>query len=127
MLNAEFYVAALEDAIAVYSVPSIPNADQGCLLTSEAFTQTLESYGIRISIDGANRALDNVFVGRFWRSLEHEGIYLYDHRAMGKVKARPERSFSFNNGERPYEALDYEIPDAIYLIKITKQRLETAA
>jgi transposase InsO family protein len=44
--------------------------------SSDAFTQTLESYGIRISMDGVNRALGNIFVERFWRSLKYEDIYL---------------------------------------------------
>jgi len=81
-LDAEFCVAALEEAIAGYGIPAIFNTDQGCQFTSEAFTSTLARYGIRISMDGVNRALDNIFVERFWRSLKYEDIYLNDYRTL---------------------------------------------
>jgi len=32
--------------------------------------------GIRISMDGRGRWMDNVFIERQWRSLKHEDIYL---------------------------------------------------
>lgn len=51
-LAAEFGIAALEEAIAMYGVPAIFNTDQGCQFTSEAFISTLDAYGIRISMDG---------------------------------------------------------------------------
>lgn len=126
-LDAEFCVAALEAAIARYGVPAIFNTDQGCQFTSEAFTGTLERHGIRISMDGVNRALDNIFVERFWRSLKYEDIYLRDYRTMGELKAGVARYFAFYNGERFHEALGYETPDAIYEGRFIDQRLEEAA
>lgn len=126
-LDAEFCVAALEDAIALYGVPAIFNTDQGCQFTSDAFTQTLESYGIRISMDGVNRALDNIFIERFWRSLKYEDIYLRDYRTMGELKAGLGRYFAFYNGERFHESLGYETPDTIYFGRFIEQQLEQAA
>ena len=78
-LDAEFCIAALEEAIAIYGVPAIFNTDQGCQFTSEAFTATLDVYGIQISMDGVNRALDNIYIERFWRTLKYEDIYLNDY------------------------------------------------
>jgi putative transposase len=66
--DAELCAAAMEEAVALFGIPAIFNTDQGCQFTSEAFTGQLEKYGIKISMDGVNRALDDVFVERFWRS-----------------------------------------------------------
>jgi putative transposase len=126
-LDAEFCVAALEEAIAGYGIPAIFNTDQGCQFTSEAFTGTLEQYGIRISMDGVNRALDNIFVERFWRSLKYEDIYLNDYRTLVELKTGLARYFRFYNSERFHESLGYETPDAIYVGKFIEQRLEAAA
>lgn len=126
-LDAEFCVAALEEAIAGYGIPAIFNTDQGCQFTSEAFTGTLERYGIRISMDGVNRALDNIFVERFWRSLKYEDIYLNDYRTLVELKAGLVRYFRFYNSERFHESLGYETPNTIYAGKFVEQRLEVAA
>jgi putative transposase len=126
-LDAEFCVAALEEAIARYGIPAIFNTDQGCQFTSEAFTGTLERYGVRISMDGVNRALDNIFVERFWRSLKYEDIYLNDYRTLVELKTGLARYFRFYNSERFHESLGYETPDTIYAGKFVEQRLEAAA
>ncbi len=126
-LDAEFCVAALEEAIACFGIPAIFNTDQGCQFTSEAFTGTLERFGIRISMDGVNRALDNIFVERFWRSLKYEDIYLNDYRTLVELKTGLARYFRFYNSERFHESLGYETPDTIYAGKFVDQVLEAAA
>jgi len=60
--DAQFFVSALEEAIAQYGIPCIFNTDQGSQFTSDAFVSVLESLGIQISMDGVNRALDNIYV-----------------------------------------------------------------
>lgn len=71
-MDAEFCVAALEEAIARYGTPDIFNPDQGALFTSFAFTTELKDAGIRISMDGRGRWMDNVVIERLRRSLKHE-------------------------------------------------------
>ena len=63
-MEADFCVAALEEAIARYGKPDIFNTDQGSQFTSFAFTNTLRDAGIRISMDGRGRWMDNVFIER---------------------------------------------------------------
>lgn len=126
-LDAEFCVSALEDAIARYGIPAIFNTDQGCQFTSESFTGTLERYGIRISMDGVNRALDNILVERFWRSLKYEDIYLKDYHTLAELKNGLTRYFKFYNSERFHESLGYETPDTIYAGKFVERILEAAA
>jgi len=38
-------------------------------------------------MDGVNRALDNIYIERFWRMLKYEDIYLNDYRTLSELKA----------------------------------------
>lgn len=113
-LDAAFCVSALEEAIAVWGVPAIFNTDQGSQFTSDAFIGTLAAHGVRLSMDGKNRALDNIYIERFWRSLKYEDIYLNDYQSMESLKAGLKRYFLFYNGERFHASLDYLTPDEMY-------------
>lgn len=77
-MDAQFCVSALEEAIARFGIPSIFNTDQGSQFTSDMFLRVLERYGIEVSMDSRNRALDNIYIERFWRTLKYEDIYLKD-------------------------------------------------
>ena len=74
-LDAGFCTDALDEALARYGTPEIFNTDQGSQFTSFAFTARLQAPGIRISMDGRGRFLDNIFIERLWRSLKYEAIY----------------------------------------------------
>jgi putative transposase len=113
-IDAEFCVSALEEAITMWGIPAIFNTDQGSQFTSEAFVSVLEHHGIRISMDGKNRALDNVFVERFWRTMKYEDIYLKDYRTMAELKTGLKRYFEFYNGQRSHESLGYATPNDVY-------------
>ncbi|MBU2819195.1 hypothetical protein HF282_17160 [Acidithiobacillus ferrooxidans] len=63
-LDMGFCLEALQDALHRYGLPEIFNTDQGAQFTSEAFLGKLKGHGIRISMDGKGRALDNVLVKR---------------------------------------------------------------
>ena len=67
---------ALENALANHDTLDLFNADQGCQFTSESFTGVLKQNGIKISMDGKGRWMDNVFIERLWRSLKYEEVYL---------------------------------------------------
>ena len=71
-MDASFCRAALEDARARYGKPEIFNTDQGSQFTGAAFTGALIEAGVRISMDGRGRWMDNVFIERVWRSLKYE-------------------------------------------------------
>lgn len=126
-LDAEFCVAALEDAIGRFGVPAIFNSDQGCQFTSLAFTSVLMAHGIEISMDSVNRALDNIYVERFWRSLKYEDIYIRDYRTMVELKAGLSKYFEFYNHKRFHESLGYETPASIYRGKFADFGMELAA
>jgi putative transposase len=76
-LNASWCLQVLKDTIAQYGKPEIINSDQGCQYTSAMWTQYLEENNIQISMDGKGRALDNVWIERFWKSLKYDHVYLH--------------------------------------------------
>jgi putative transposase len=112
-MDVEFCVEALEQALR-HSQPEIFNTDQGAQFTSVAFTERLKKGGIRISMDGRGRALDNVFVERLWRTVKYEEVYLHDYQTAQDARQSLGRYFGFYNGERLHQALGYRTPAAVY-------------
>lgn len=53
------------------------NTDQGSQVTAWAWTSRLHKAGMRLSMDGKGRFLDDIFTERLWRSLKYERIYLH--------------------------------------------------
>ena len=78
-MDASFCVQALDDALG-WRAPEILNTDQGSQFTSEAFADRVLGAGVRFSMDGRGRFLDNIFIERLWRSLKYEAVYLYELR-----------------------------------------------
>lgn len=76
-MDAQWFKNVLEDAIATHGKPEIVNSDQGSQYTSTLWTHYLEQQGIQISMDGKGRALDNVWIERFWKSLKYDYIFLH--------------------------------------------------
>ena len=75
-MSAQWCKDVLENTIAEYGKPEIVNSDQGSQYTSALWTQHLAKEKISISMDGKGRALDNVWIERFWKSLKYDYIYL---------------------------------------------------
>ncbi|MGY3134088.1 hypothetical protein ACVWZM_004770 [Bradyrhizobium sp. USDA 4501] len=96
-----FCVAALEEALANYGTPEIFNTDQGSHFTSAAFTGALAGAGIKISMDGRGRWMDNVFIERLWRSLKHEDIDLKGYADGREAKAGVASWITFCNDPPP--------------------------
>jgi putative transposase len=113
-MDVAFCVEALKQAIR-HSQPEIFNTDQGAQFTSLAFTERLKNSGIRISMDGRGRALDNVFVERLWRSVKYEEVYLRDYQSVWDARQSLARYFGFYNEVRLHQAPGYRTPAAVYL------------
>lgn len=69
-MHAGFCIDALNEAIAKHGPPEIMNADQGSQFTGSTWITTLTVAGVRISMDGRGRYLDNILIERLWRSLK---------------------------------------------------------
>ena len=113
-LDASFCVAALEEALTRYGKPEIFNTDQGSQFTGAAFTGALLAAGVRISMDGRGRWMDNVFVERVWRSLKYEDVYLKGYADGREAKAGLGAYFAFYNERRLHQALGYRAPMAVW-------------
>lgn len=115
-LDADFCVAALREALVLYGKPDIFNTDQGSQFTSDEFTGELIGNGVKISMDGKGRALDNVFVERLWRSVKYEDIYLHGYSTIPEVKDGLIKYFAFYNEIRPHQSLGYRTPEQVYFV-----------
>jgi len=113
-MDTSFCVDALEDALARFGRPEIFNTDQGSQFTSAAFTDRLLATGIRISMDGRGRWLDNVFIERLWRSLKHEEVYLKGYADGREARAGIAAWIAFYNTRRPHQALGGQTPLVVW-------------
>jgi putative transposase len=113
-MSSEFCVEALEEALARYGAPEIFNTDQGSQFTDDDFTAPLLEKGVRVSMDGKGRWIDNVFIERLWRSVKYEEIYLHAYATPREVAMALTRYFRFYNERRVHQNLDYQTPDEMY-------------
>jgi putative transposase len=113
-MDVRFCLAALEEALARFGKPEIFNTDQGSQFTSGDFTGMLATAGIRISMDGRGRWIDNVFIERLWRSLKYEDIYLKGYADGREAKAGIAEWLAFYNHRRPHQALTNRTPMAVW-------------
>jgi putative transposase len=113
-MESSFCVEAFEDAVKVYGHPEIFNTDQGVQFSSQEFVNAVLKKGIRFSMDGRGRALDNIFIERLWRSVKYEEVYLRDYQTVREAKGGIENYFRFYNTERPHQSLSYRTPHEVH-------------
>jgi putative transposase len=113
-LDASFCVEALEEALARYEAPEIMNTDQGSQFTSEGFTSLLHARGVKISMDGRGRWMDNIFIERLWRSVKYEEVYLKAYESLPEARRELAAYFDFYNQRRRHQGLEGRTPDEVY-------------
>jgi putative transposase len=113
-LDSRFCVEALEEALRRHGRPEIFNTDQGSQYTGSDFIGVLKASGIRISMDGKGRALDNVMVERLWRTVKYEEVYLKSYRDMVEARRELGRYLGWYNMDRKHSSLGDRTPDAVY-------------
>ena len=125
-MDVSFCISALEEALARFGKPDIMNTDQGSQFTSAAFTGALQEAGIKISMDGRGRWLDNVFIERLWRSLKYEDLYLKGYADGREAKAGIASWVAFYNTRRPHQALGNRTPMEVWRAGVTGELGEAA-
>jgi putative transposase len=115
-MEADFCLSALNWALSK-GKPEIFNTDQGAQFTSHTFSHQLEQRGIRVSMDGRGRCLDNVFVERLWRTVKYEEVYLKDYAHVPQAMNCLSDFFVFYNRERLHQALGYRTPEQVHFGK----------
>ena len=113
-LDASFCVEALEEALLRFGRPEVFNTDQGSQFTSMNFTDVLKDTGVRISMDGKGRWMDNIFIERLWRSLKYECVYLHAFETGSEARAGIGRWVDHYNQDRPHSSLSDRTPDEAY-------------
>jgi len=112
-LDTTSCIDALGQALTV-GVPDIINSDQGCQFTSYEWTDTLKAIGALISMTGAGRCIDNIYIERFWRSVKQEAYYLHEYADVQALYAGIASYMRFYNMERWHQSLGHETPYSVY-------------
>jgi putative transposase len=123
-MDAEFCIEALEEALEKFGKPDIFNTDQGSQFTSPGFTGVLREAGVKISMDGKGRWMDNVFIERLWRSLKYECVYLNAFEGGTEARKGLGNWIAFYNGARPHSSFDGQTPDEAYKDWLLKKKKE---
>jgi putative transposase len=114
-MDAEFCVRAWEKALAAgRNAPRISNTDQGAQFSSEEYLEAVESAGVKVSMDGRKRWMDNRFIERLWRSLKTEDIYLRDYQDGVEAGQGIGAWFRDYDEYRPHAKLGYATPAEVY-------------
>lgn len=127
-MDANFCVEAFEEAVRrTGRTPEIFNTDQGSQFTSRAWREALEARGIRLSMDGKGRWMDNVFIERLWRSLKYEKVYLEDFTDVQDLARGIGDWMDRYNHWRPHSSLGDRRPWEVYERKGETTKPETRA
>lgn len=113
-ITADFCLRPLQAALEKWGKPGIFNTDQGSQFTSHVFTEFLLEKQIQISMDGKGRALDNIFIERFWRTIKYEHIYLHEYVDGKSLYDGLVGFMQFYNYERKHQSLSYLTPSQVY-------------
>jgi len=108
-------IEVLERALRRYGPPEVFNSDQGVQYTSPAFLQLLkDAPGVKISMDGKGRALDNAIIERFWRTIKYDEVYLNDYESPAEARQRIGEYIEVYNAHRPHASLEGRTPNMAY-------------
>jgi len=124
-LEIGFVLQAVDRALA-QSQPVIINSDQGSHFTSPQYLSRWPA-GVKISMDGRGRAMDNIFTERLWRSVKYEEVYLNEYLTPRQARQGLSQYFQFYNHQRLHQALDYLTPAEVYCSPVRLLTNETNA
>lgn len=116
-MDKQWCIDLLEDTIADYGTPVIHNSDQGSQYTSSQYIEVLKKHEIQISMDGKGRALDNIYIERFWKSIKYEKIYLNPPNGGLDLYQMVNDYMEFYNTKRRHTEIGKVPPDQVYAKK----------
>jgi len=116
-MDKQWCIELLEDTIAEYGVPEIHNSDQGSQYTGTQYIEVLKEHEIQISMDGKGRALDNIYIERFWKSIKYEKIYLNPPNGGLDLYRMVNDYIEFYNTKRRHTEIGKVPPDQLYATK----------
>jgi putative transposase len=113
-LDAENSLEVLKQAIAVYGTPEIINSDQGSQFTCALWTEYVDKAGIKISMDGKGRAIDNIFIERLWRTVKRDYVYLHPEENGSDLYAGLKTFFLYYNTCKSHQGIGRITPEKLY-------------
>jgi putative transposase len=126
-MDSCFCIEVVEEALANFGLPEIFNTDQGSQFTDDNFTSVLLDKGVKVSMDGRGRFMDNIFVERLWRSVKCEEVYLNDYRDVADARRGIAIYLEKYNHRRPHQTLGFQTPVAFYEFELKKSAMNEAA
>ena len=109
-------IKSLGVAIERYGKPEIINSDQGSQFTSDDYRAFVKENGIKQSMDGKSRWVDNVIIERWFRSLKCEFIYINEFNTPRELRKGIGGYIRFYNNERPHASLEYKYPADLFQV-----------
>jgi putative transposase len=114
-MDAEWVVEVLRNAVLKNGKPEIINSDHGSQFTSEEYVSFVKSLGtVKISMDGKGRALDNVYIERFFRTIKHDMIYLENPETGNELHAVCKEFINYYNEKRDHSSIGDVPPIVAY-------------
>lgn len=124
-LSMDFCIDCLQEALEKWEKPQIFNTDQGSQFTSTEWINILQDKQIQISMDGKGRALDNIIIERFWRTIKYRYIYLYVFEDGKQLEKGIQRFMQQYNYRNKHQSLSYYTPAQVYLEKLEPNKKST--
>jgi len=104
----------LKEGILINGKPEIINSDQGSQFTCDLWIEHLEKHEIKISMDGKGRAIDNIYIERFWRSIKQDYIYIHPASDGLELYKGINQHIDYYNNIQPHQGIDRKIPVRLY-------------
>lgn len=113
-LDAEASLAVMKQAVKEYGKPEIINSDQGSQFTCESWIEQMKKDNILVSMDGKGRAIDNIFIERFWRSVKYDYVYLHPANDGLELYQGLKEYIKYYNYELHHQGIGRRIPADLY-------------
>ena len=113
-LDAQCSLDVLKQAIANYGTPEIINSDQGSQFTCNLWIEYLEREHVQCSMDGKGRAIDNIFIERFWKSLKYDHVYIKPANDGLDLYKGLQEYFDLYNNIYTHQGIGRNVPTNLY-------------
>ena len=115
-LDAANTLEVFKQAVANHGKPEIINSDQGCQFTCALWTAYVENEGVKISMDGKGRAIDNIFIERLWRTVKQDYVYLHPVDNGTDLFLGLKGFFDKYNNRKPHQGIGRVSPVQLYKV-----------
>ncbi|HBV98638.1 MAG TPA: hypothetical protein DEF36_16595 [Desulfotomaculum sp.] len=86
---------------------------KNCPLSRTDYLNLLESYTVKISMDGKGQALDNVRTERFFRTLKYDCVYI-EFNSPRELRIALNQYIHEYNTDRPQSSIGGQCPAQVY-------------